>query len=441
MRLLIKGVTVLPLTGPEAIIKDGAIAVDEDRITYVGPTEGVPADFAPNRVIRGAHLLALPGLVNAHTHAAMTLFRGYADDLPLKSWLEEAVWPLEAKLRGEDVYWGTLLACAEMLLGGITTFADMYFFMDEVAEAVTKSGMRASLARGLIGTLPGAQKALKESEAFVRRWHGGACGRITCMLGPHAPYTCPPGYLEEVVVLARQLGVGIHIHLAETVHEVEEIRRQYGVSPVEMLANSGVFEVPVLAAHGVHLSPAEQEFLAQRSAAICTCPESNMKLASGIAPVTELLSAGVTVALGTDGAASNNNLDMWEEMRAAAFLAKVSRQDPEALPAYRALELATVGGARALGLEREIGTLEVGKKADIVLVDLARPHLQPPHDPVSHLVYAARASDVDTVVVNGRIVVEGGRLLTLDPAEIMQRCREAARRLVGQKLPRRSLLA
>ncbi|RDV83603.1 amidohydrolase family protein [Ammonifex thiophilus] len=439
MRLLIKEVTVIPMTGPEEIIKNGAIAVEDGRIAYVGPAEEAPSDFRPNRVLRGPNFVALPGLVNAHTHAAMTLFRGYADDLPLKRWLEEAIWPLEAKLRGEDVYWGTLLACAEMLLGGTTTFADMYFFMDEVAEAVDKSGMRASLARGLIGTLPGADKALKESEEFVRRWHGGAGGRVTCMLGPHAPYTCPPAYLEEVVGLAEKLRVGIHIHVSETAHEVEEIRRQYGCSPVEMLEKAGVFRVPVLAAHGVHLSREDMEILARYKAAVVHNPESNMKLASGIAPVTELLAAGVTVALGTDGAASNNNLDMWEEMRTAALLAKVSCKDPEALPAYQALEMATLGGAKALGLADQIGTLEVGKRADIVLVDLARAHLQPPHDPISHLVYAARASDVDTVIVDGRIVVEGGRLITLDLGEIMARCRESARRLVG-KPPRRSLL-
>ncbi|ACX52102.1 amidohydrolase [Ammonifex degensii KC4] len=439
MRLLIKDITVIPMTGPEEIIKNGAIAVEDGRIVYVGPAEEAPSDFRPNRVLRGSNFVALPGLVNAHTHAAMTLFRGYADDLPLKRWLEEAIWPLEAKLKGEDVYWGTLLACAEMLLGGTTTFADMYFFMDEVAEAVDKSGIRASLARGLIGILPGADKALKESEEFVRRWHGKANGRITCMLGPHAPYTCPPAYLEEVVRLAEELQVGIHIHVSETAHEVEEIRRQYGCSPVEMLEKAGVFRVPVLAAHGVHLSPRDMEILAQYKAAVVHNPESNMKLASGIAPVTELLAAGVTVALGTDGAASNNNLDMWEEMRAAALLAKVSRNDPEALPAYQALEMATLGGAKALGLADQIGTLEVGKRADIVLVDLARAHLQPPHDPISHLVYAARASDVDTVIVDGRIVVEGGRLITLDLGEIMARSCSAARRLVGKPL-HRSLL-
>lgn len=439
MKILIRGVTVVPVTGPEAVIRDGAVAVADGEIVYVGPADGLPDGFTADRFLGGPGMVALPGLVNAHTHAAMTLFRSYADDLPLMKWLEEAIWPLEQKLIAEDVYWGTLLACAEMLLGGTTTFADMYFFMDRVAAAVEKSGIRASLSRGLIGIAPNAEKALKESRAFVQEWHGRANGRITCMLGPHAPYTCPPDYLRKVVAMAAELGVGIHIHVAETRQEVEGIKKQYGCSPVALLAETGLLDLPVLAAHCVHLSPEDIAILAAKGAAVAHNPESNMKLASGIAPVTELLTAGVTVGLGTDGAASNNNLDMLEEMRSAALLQKVAREDPEALPAYAALEMATIGGARALGLGDKIGTLEPGKRADIILLNLRRPHLYPPHDIVAHIVYAAQAGDVDTVIVDGNVVVEGGRLMTLDLDTVLDNARHCALRLVG-KPKARSLL-
>ena len=439
MKILIKGVTVIPVTGPADVIRDGAVAVDGGEIVYVGPSAQIPGGFEADKVIGGPEMVALPGLINAHTHAAMTLFRSYADDLPLMKWLQEAIWPLEAKLKAEDVYWGTLLACSEMLLGGTTAFADMYFFMDQVAEAVAQSGIRASLSRGLIGVARGAGKALKESREFVLNWHGKANRRITCMLGPHAPYTCPPDYLKKVIELAEELGVGVHIHLAETRQEIEDIQKQYGCSPVALVAKTGLLDLPVLAAHCVHLSPEDIAILAEKGTAVVHNPESNMKLASGIAPVTKLLKAGVTVGLGTDGAASNNNLDMLEEMRSAALLQKVANEDPEALPAYTTLEMATIGGARALGLGDKIGTLEAGKRADIILLNLRKPHLYPPHDVVAHVVYAARAGDVDTVIVDGEVVVEAGRLLTVDLDAVLDSARRCALRLVGRP-KERSLL-
>lgn len=439
MKILIKGVTVIPVTGPEKVIRDGAVAVRDGEIVYVGPSTGVPDGFDKAEVFGGPDMVALPGFVNAHTHAAMTLFRSYADDLPLMKWLEESIWPLEAKLNGEDVYWGTLLACAEMLLGGTTTFADMYFFMDRVAAAVQECGIRASLSRGLIGTALNGQAALAESREFIREWHGKADGRITCMLGPHAPYTCPPDYLKQVIGMAEELGVGIHIHLAETRQETEAIRNRYGCSPVSLLAGTGLLDLPVLAAHCVHLSSEDIEILAEKGTGVAHCPESNMKLASGIAPVPGLLGAGVTVGLGTDGAASNNNLDLLEEMRSAALLQKVANNDPETLPAYTALEMATIGGARALGLGDKIGTLEAGKRADIILLDLRKPHLNPPHDVVANVVYAAQAGDVDTVIVDGNVIVEAGWLRTIDTETVMENTRRGALRLVG-KPKDRSLL-
>jgi 5-methylthioadenosine/S-adenosylhomocysteine deaminase len=431
--LLIKNCIVIPmeknLHEPGERYFVGEIAVAGNRIVHVGPVGTVPRDFKAERVLDAAGKVALPGLVNAHTHAAMTLLRSYADDLPLMQWLETRIWPLEAKLTPEDVYWGTKLSILEMLKAGVTTFADMYFFMDQVAQAVQESGMRASLSRGIVGGDRGLQ-ALEESEALAEKWHGFEDGRITVMLGPHAPYTCPPDFLRTVIGKAKELELGIHIHLAETADEVETIKSRYGKRPVELMEEIGLFEVPVLAAHCVYLEPHEIKILSDYKVKAVHNPESNMKLASGIAPVPEMLEAGVTVALGTDGAASNNNLDLFGEMRAAALLHKVNKLDSTVLNSYQALQMATKAGAQALGLT-DVGILKAGYKADIILLDFEKPHLYPRHDVVAHLVYAMQASDVDTVMVDGRILVENGQVLTLDEQEIYQKIRECSQRLTS----------
>ncbi|MCG0278121.1 MAG: amidohydrolase [Thermanaeromonas sp.] len=411
-RLLIQGCTVVPVNG--SVIEVGAIAIDGDRITYVGPTEALPPGWEEVEIIQAQGMVALPGLVNSHTHAAMTLFRGYADDLPLHQWLREKIWPLEGKLKKEDIYWGTMLALAEMIRSGTTTFADMYFHMDVVAQGVLEAGLRACLCQGLIGVQDIAGLRLRVGEGFVREWHGAGEGRITTMLGPHAPYTCSPEYLAKVADRAAKLGVGLHIHLAETQQEVEEIKNKYGLPPVAHVAKLGLFQVPTLAAHCVHLTEEEIHILAENKVGVAHCPESNLKLASGIAPVPALLKAGVCVGIGTDGAASNNNLDMWEETRTAALLAKGVSGDPTALKAGEALTMATLGGARALGLDKEIGSLEPGKKADLILVRTDAPHWRPLNDVIAHLVYSARAEDVDTVIVNGRVLMYRREIKTLD---------------------------
>lgn len=428
-KIFIKNATIIPMTGTDYIITDGEIGIDENKITIVGEKGVVPQNWGADEVIDAKGMVALPGFVNSHTHSAMTLLRSYADDLPLMQWLSERIWPLEDRLTGEDVYWGSMLCVLEMIKSGTTTFADMYFFMNEVAQAVETSGLRASLSRGMIGVAPTAQLALDETEAFIEKWNGAANGRITTMVGPHAPHTCPPDYLQKVIKLAKKYEVGVHIHLAETKGEVDEIRKDYGKTPVEHLNDLGLLDYPVLGAHCVHLTQNDIKIIKEKKVAVAHNPESNMKLASGIAPVPQLLAEGITVALGTDGAASNNNLDMLEETRSAALLHKVNSGDASVIPSYQALEMATRNGGKALGLN-DVGIIQPGYKADIILIDFEKPHLYPRHNVIAHTVYAAQSSDVDTVIVDGKILMKGGFVLTLNEKEILQNVQRCADRLV-----------
>ncbi len=427
-RMLITNVKILPMTGPEDFIAEGFLEIEGSLIRKVG--RGKPAnDENHEAVIDGKGKLAMPGLINAHTHAAMTLMRGYADDLPLMEWLQDKIEPLESRMTGEDVYWGTMLGIAEMIKSGTTTFADMYICMEDVARAVAETGMRAVLCRGMNGVGPNAERALRESRELAENWQGKGEGRIKVMLGPHAPYTCPPPYLRRVMGLAAELGLDIHTHLSETVAEVESIRKEYGKTPVAVYAETGLFRYRTVAAHCVHLTDEDIHILAESRVGVVHNPQSNMKLGSGIARVAELLSAGVTVALGTDGAASNNNLDMFEELRTAALLQKARCMDPGVIPAYQALEMATVNGARVLGMDEEVGCLKPGMKADIILINVDKPHFYPHHNFVAHLVYSAQASDVDTVIIDGKVVMKDRELLTLDEVEVMRQAAWAAARL------------
>jgi 5-methylthioadenosine/S-adenosylhomocysteine deaminase len=348
----------------------------------------------------------------------------------LMDWLKKKIWPAEAKLTGEDVYWGSLLAIAEMLKSGTTTFADMYFFMDEVAHAVAESGIRASLARGMAGIAPNGEQALVESESFFKQFHGAADGRITVMLGPHAPYTCPPAYLRKVVSLADKLGAEVHIHLSETIGEVETCLKEYGKTPIALMEEVGLLKLGVLAAHCVHVTPEDIQLMASRNVRVAHNPGSNMKLGSGIAPVVDMLNAGICVGLGTDGASSNNNLDMLEEVRLAALLQKVSRQDPVVIPAGTAVAMATESGARCIGLEKLTGKIEAGYRADITLLNMEAPHWYPRHDRLSLLAYAAQGHDVDTVLVDGKILLENRRLTTIDEERLLHEIQKRAMRLI-----------
>ena len=428
MSFLIKNIGIIPMTADNFIIEKGYLEIAGDEIKQVAAGQAPAGDY--ERIIDGTNLVALPGFVNAHTHAAMTLLRGYADDMPLMDWLEKKIWPLEAKLTAEDVYWGTMLAIVEMIRSGTTCFADMYFFMDRVAEAAEQTGIRALLTRGLIGVGPDADKALAESRELVQHWNKSNHSRVRFNLGPHAPYTCPPEYLRQVADLAGELGVGMHIHLAETASEVADSLRTYGLTPVAHMDSLGLFEHPVLAAHCVHLNDEDIEILARKRVGVAHNPESNMKLASGIAPVPRLLQAGVTVALGTDGASSNNDLDMRQEMHSCALLHKVNSMDPTILPAYQALQMATLNGAQALGLADDIGTLEAGKKADLILCKVDGPHFIPRYDIIANLVYSGQAADVDTVIIDGQIVMHNRVIRSFDEEEVLERAKYTAAQLM-----------
>ena len=424
MRILIRGVAVIPR--PEVgVIPKADVVIEGRRFSAVVVGEEVQGPF--DRVIEGEGKLLIPGLVNAHTHLAMTLFRGLAQDRPLMDWLEKEVWPREKKLSGEIVHWFSLLGLVEMIRSGTTAFADMYFFMEEVAEAVEKAGVRAVLSYGIIAPTPERlEPELKKAENFAREWDGKAEGRIRAALSPHAPYTCGPEVWKKAVALCRELRIPIHTHLAETAEEVARWQKEKGRSPVEWLEELGVFGVPTLAAHCVHLSEKDMEILAAHGVSAVHCPTSNLKLACGIAPVVEMLKSGVNVCLGTDGAGSAGDLNMIEEMRLSALLAKVKSGDPQALPAPEALSLATWRGAAALGWGKELGTIEPGRRADGVMIRLDQAHLVPDHDLLANLVYAAQGADVDTVFVDGRFLLLEGELQTLDEEKIIGRCRELA---------------
>ena len=423
MNLLIKNATVVL---PDGQTKNANIAVEGSKILAIGEA---PADFIAEQTIDAKDMLAIPGFVNAHTHASMTLLRSYADDMELMTWLNDHIWPVEAKMISNDIYWGAALAAVEMIQSGTTTFADMYGpFMERVADVVTESGMRGVLSRGIIGVAPDGEKKLEENVTLYEDYNGAANGRIKVMFGPHAPYTCPPEFLKKVAAAAQRLGAEVHIHMNETKAEIEQITKQYGKRPFEYVEDTGLFESPTLAAHCVHLSDDEIAIIKKHNIRVAHNPGSNMKLASGIAPVPRLLKEGVTVALGTDGTSSNNNLDMLQEVQLAALLHKVNEYDPLAVPAFEALKMGTEYGAKAVGLDG-IGRLEAGAKADIVLVSMKGAAWVPRFNEVSLLVYSGSAADVDTVICDGKMLMQHRELLTLDEEKIKYEAQKCAERL------------
>jgi 5-methylthioadenosine/S-adenosylhomocysteine deaminase len=428
--ILIKDGYVITVDPQRRIFERGSVAIEGGKIVAVGKGVKTKAET----VIDARGKAVLPGLINAHTHLSMTLFRGVADDMPLMEWLETKIWPIEVNLTADDCYAGALLGCLEMIKSGTTCFADQYFYMEDVVRAVGEAGLRGVLARGII-ELDDPKKretTIREGERLVKTCHGKANGRILTMFGPHSAYTCSPECLMRVKELAKKYKVGIHTHIAETQDEIGKITKKYGKRPVEHLDSIGFLGPEVLAAHCVWVTDQEIKIAQKQGVKPVHNPVSNMKTASGMAPVPEMLAAGMPVALGTDGAASNNSLDMFDEMKFAALLNKVHKLDPTALPAQKVLEMATVNGAIALGLQDKIGSLEVGKKADIVLVDMKKPHLVPLHNVISHLVYSAVGGDVDTVIVDGKILMQGCKVLTLDEDKILEGAQKASDDLLAR---------
>ena len=417
--LLIINGTVITMDREDSVIGNGAVAVEGENIIAVGKA-GELSDCKASKRIDARSGIIMPGLINAHTHASMTIFRGLADDLPLMTWLNDHIFPAEAGLTPEKVHDGALLACAEMILSGTTCFCDMYLFEDNVAQAAKEAGMRAVVGEVLFDFPSPNYGALENgfsyTQMLIDKYKDDPL--INIAVEPHSPYLCAPGLLVKASSLAQKNDLPLVVHVSETKSEVARIKDRYGLTPVGFLASLGLLSPNLLACHCVHLTEDDIILLKEYDVKIAHNPESNMKLASGIAPVPELLKNGMCVGIGTDGCASNNNLDIFHEMSMAAKLGKVHMRDPAAMDAKSVLRMATIDGARALGLSGVTGSLEPGKKADIIIMDTRSPHLTPMYNPVSHIVYAARGSDVRTSVINGRLIMEERKLLSIDVSKI-----------------------
>jgi 5-methylthioadenosine/S-adenosylhomocysteine deaminase len=437
--LLVSGGTVVTMDSGKRVIEDGAVTVRGDAIVAVGARQEIESRYEPARTIDAQGKIVMPGLINSHAHAAMSLFRGLADDLSLDDWLRKYIFPAEARNVTEDfAAWGTKLSLLEMLRGGITTYADMYYFEDAVARVTKEAGMRGVLGETIIDFPAPDNKTLDQAYAytqkFVDHWRGDPL--IIAAVAPHSIYTCSEKTLEDSAALARKNGAPILIHIAEAPFELEQSRAKHGLTPVAYLGKIGVLGPDVLGAHCIAVNSADIAMLAHFGVGCSHNPSSNMKTAAGVMPVVEMLAAGVPVGLATDGAASNNNQDLFEEMDLAAKLQKISRMDPRALPAAQVVEMATIGGARALHLEKRIGSLEAGKQADLIVVDTSAPHATPMYNFYSELVFALKATDVRTVVIAGRVIMDERKMLTLNEDEILQKAREYQKRItasLGQK--------
>ena len=431
--LIIAGDQVVTMDGSGRVLSDAAVAVDEGLIVAIGPADDLADQYVGTETIGGSQKIVLPGLVNGHSHAAMTLLRGVADDLALMDWLNNYIFPAEVAFVDADfVRIGTELACWEMIRGGTTTFVDMYYYPDVIAEVVDACGLRALVSATVIDQRsPDAENAgdaLAKGRRFAERW-AGISSRISPILGPHANYTLNREQLVATRAAANDLGLTISMHVSESPFEVQYSKETFGDTTINVLESIGFLDGPTIAAHVVWPTADEIRILAERQVGVIHNPSSNMKLASGISPVADMLDAGVLLGLGTDGAASNNDLDMWEEMRLAAFLQKVEQMNPEALPASTVLRMATRGGADAIGLGETIGSLEVGKKADLIQVDFSDVHHVPTFDAISHLVYVTDEQDVSTVVVDGNILMRDKTLLTIDTERVAREANALAARI------------
>ena len=431
--LIVHGNYIVTMDERMSVIRNGAVAVDEGIIIAIGAADEIDAEYSATEVLEGDNRIVLPGLVNGHSHAAMTLLRGVADDLELMTWLNDYIFPAEVQfVDAEFVRIGTELACWEMIRGGTTTFVDMYYHPDAVASVVESCGMRAYVSATVIGQrspdAEGAEDSIAKGLEFIERWQGRN-SRITPYFGPHANYTMNEEQLRATREAANEAGVPISIHLSESPYEVQYSKENYGTTSIAFLESINFFDGPTIGAHVVWPTEEEIPILAERRVGVIHNPTSNMKIASGISPVTEMLRAGVRVGLGTDGAASNNDLDMWEEMRLAAFLQKVDRMDPTVLSAGTVLGMATRGGAEAIGLGDSVGMLATGMRADLIQVSFDDVHFIPTYDVISHLVYVSDEQDVTATVVDGKVLMKDGKMLTIDTARVRQEATALAARI------------
>jgi len=432
--VLIQDCTILTMDSKQPIVEKGFLAIKNKQITAVEKKTKTSSSIKAKETINGVGKVAMPGLINCHTHVAMTLFRGASEDKPFDTWLRKTIWPLEAKLKPSNIYDGTLLGCLEMIKSGTTCFADMYFHEDVAVKAVEKAGLRAVLAEGIIeaGNSARGEKMLQVGESVAKRFNGYADGRVSIRLGPHALYSCSPNLLRRVREAALRLKVGVHVHLAESRDMIKSLKKKYGLREVELLERIGFLNhIDVLGAHCIHLSDEEMHILARHGVKVAYNPVANMKLGMGAPKINHLLNLGVNVGLGTDGPASNNSLDMFETMKVASLFQKSSYLDPTVLPAEVVLRMATIDGARALGLEKQTGSLEVGKQADIILLEFEKPHLTPKHNLYANIVYSARGSDVGTVIVDGNILMEKRKVRTLREEDVIEKAQRTASNLVA----------
>ncbi len=429
---MIKNAAVVTLDEAGTVLDGASIAVEGKRILSVGK---IPADFEPDETVDAYNHAVLPGFFNAHSHAAMTYERGWAEDLPFDRWLNEKIWVAEAALQPEDVYWGAALAICEMIRGGVVAFNDHYFYMDRVAEVVEQSGMKAGLTWCVfgIGDQHEVGANLEGTLEFIARWQGEAGGRLRPMLGPHSPYICPPAFLARIARIAQERSLPVHLHVSESQEQVDNSLRQHGKTPVALLESLGVFENPCIAAHCLVVSDADLEILARLDVSVAHTPITYMKLAMGVNDLSRFTSRGINIAIGSDGPASNADLDMTAALRQTAILQKHTQRDPQALPGDVTLRMATQNGARAIGFP-DSGVLAAGRAADLVLIDLDKPHLLPRHDLVANLVHSAKASDVAAVMVDGRWIYRDGEIKTLDEARIKAESEKGAFRLVGRQM-------
>lgn len=431
-KILIRNADIVTLNEGGDILLRTDLTITGDRITSVG---NVPADFVPDEIIDATDHVLMPGFFNCHTHSPMTFERGWAEDLPFDRWLNEKIWVAESALTPEDVRWGAYLAAAEMIRSGTVGFADHYFYMDEVAEVVEEAGLKALLAWCVFGMGADTEVGtdLEGSIDFIERWQGAGHGRIKTTLGPHSPYACPPEFLRTVMARARELELGLHLHVAEFPEQRETSLRKHGLAPIAYLEKLGILDVPVIAAHAIYVDDEDLAILAKHEVTVVQCPTTHMKLGMGVTRVPEMLAAGVNVALGTDGPASGNALDMLREVQLAVLLQRHALADPTALPGDLPLRLASQRGAQAMGFS-ESGVVAPGRSADLILLDFRHAHLRPRHNLLANVIFAAKSPDIRYVIVDGQILLRDGKLTTLDEDRILHEAEQRAFRMVGQEM-------